>query len=288
MGKTQQQSAPVRKKGKHPCAVCHNGVGTNSIKCNSCGLWVHKRCSGIRSRLKADPNFKCRVCTGDLVQQVRPDPLVLDGETLETVDTFCYLGDTISAGGGAGESVVTRIRCGWGKFRELLPVLTSKRFSLCKRGGLYGACVRSVILHGCETWAVKEEDTMRLERADRAMIRWICGVSFRDRVSSSELRSRLGLRSIDELMRDKRLRWFGHVERSGKAWINQCRKLPKVEGGGKVGRPPKSWKEVLKNDFSVRGVSPSWAKDSDMWRIALKGDPFVNKDPRLLRGKLIM
>ena len=103
-------------------------------------------------------------------------------------------------------------------------MLTSKRFSLCKRGGLYGACVRSVILHGCETWAVKEEDTMRLERADRAMIRWICGVSFRDRVSSSELRSRLGLRSIDELMRDKRLRWFGHVERSDGAWIDKCRK----------------------------------------------------------------
>ena len=70
---------------------------------------MHKRCSGIRSRLKADPNFKCRVCTGDIVQQLRSDPLVLDGETLETVDTFCYLGDTISAGGGAGESVVTRI-----------------------------------------------------------------------------------------------------------------------------------------------------------------------------------
>ena len=96
-------------------------------------------------------------------------------------------------------------------------MLTFKRFSLCKRGRLYRACVRSVILHGCETWAVKEDDIMRLERADRAMIRWICGVSFRDRVSSSELRSWFGLRSIDDLMRDKRLRWYGHVERSGDA-----------------------------------------------------------------------
>ena len=131
---------------------------------------------------------------------------------LETVDIFYYLGDTINAGGGARESVVTRIRCGWGKFKELLPVLTSKRFSLCKKGRLYGACVRSVILHGSETWVVKEEDTMCLERADRAMIRWICGVSFRDRVPSSELRSQLGLRSIDDLMQDKRLRLNGHVE----------------------------------------------------------------------------
>ena len=126
---------------------------------------------------------------------------------------------------------------------------------------------------------------MRLERADRAMIRWICGVSFGDRVSSSELRSRSGLRSIDELMRDKRLRWFGHVERSDGAWIDKCRRLPKVEGGGKVGRPPKSSEEVLKKDFSVRGVSSSWAKYRDRWRAARKGDPNVNRDPCLRGGR---
>ena len=289
MGKTKvmvsNRSSAVRKQGKHPCAVCHKGVRKNSIRCSSCGLWVHKRCSGIKTRLKEDPNFKCRTCTVVPVQQERPAPLVLDDVTLETVDIFCYLGDTISAGGGAGESVVTRIRCGWGKFRELLPVLTSKRFSLCRKGRLFGACVRTVILHGCETWAVKEEDMMRLERADRAMIRWICGISFKDRIPSSELRNRLGLRSIDDLMRDKRLRWYGHVERSDGAWIDKCRKLPKVEGGGKVGRPPKSWNEVLKNDFRVRGVSPSWAEDRDRWRAACRGDPNVNRDPRLRGGR---
>ena len=60
------------------------------------------------------------------------------------------------------------------------------------------------------------------------------------------------------MMRDKRLGWYGHVERSDGAWIDKCRRLPKVEGGGKVGRSPKSWNEVLKNDFRVRGVSSSW------------------------------
>ena len=62
---------------------------------------------------------------------------------------------------------------------------------------------------------------MCLERVDKAMIRWICGVLFRNRVSSSEQRNRLGLKSIDDFMRDKRLRWYGHVERSVDAWINR-------------------------------------------------------------------
>ena len=44
----------------------------------------------------------------------------------------------------------------------------------------FGACVHSpVLLYGCETWAVKEEDTQRIERNDEAMIRWICGVSLK-------------------------------------------------------------------------------------------------------------
>ena len=275
MGKTKvlvsnRRFAPVRQQGEYPCAVCKCGVGENSILCSSCGLWVHKRCSGIRGSLRADPSYRCRVCTGSYVDPVRPDPLVLDGVALETVDTFCYLGDTISAGGGAGESVVTRIRCGWGKFRELLPVLTSKRFSLRRRGNLYAACVRSVFLHGSETWAVKEEDTARLERADRAMIRWICGVPLGDMVPSLVLSGRLGLKSIAEVMRDKRLRWFGHVERSGEdSWISKCRDI-KVEGTGKRGRPPMSWGEVLRGDLRERGISPLSVGDRDRWRAACK------------------
>ena len=83
------------------------------------------------------------------------------------------------------------------------------------------------------------------------------------------------MRSIDDLMRDKRLRWYGYVNRSGDAWINKCSKLPEVEDGGKVGRPPKSWKEVLEKDRKVRGVQPSWAMDRDRWRAACRGDPFL-------------
>ena len=56
---------------------------------------------------------------------------------------------------------------------------------------------------------------MRLDRAGRALIRWICGVAFRERVSSSEVRSRFGLKGTVELICDKRLRRFGHIGRSG-------------------------------------------------------------------------
>ena len=42
---------------------------------------------------------------------------------LEVVDKFCYLGDMLSVDGDADAAVEVRIRIGWNKFRQLLPLL---------------------------------------------------------------------------------------------------------------------------------------------------------------------
>ena len=48
---------------------------------------------------------------------------MVDGAALEIVDKFCYLGNMISAGGGAEESVIARTRSGWKRIRDLLPTV---------------------------------------------------------------------------------------------------------------------------------------------------------------------
>jgi len=50
------------------------------------------------------------------------------------VDKFCYLGDMLSVDGDADATVENRIRNGWNKFRQLVPLLTSKDISLKVRG----------------------------------------------------------------------------------------------------------------------------------------------------------
>ena len=45
------------------------------------------------------------------------------------------------------------------------------------------------------------------------MVRWMCGVSLKDRKRSVDLYSLLGVQSIDEVATRGRSRWFGHVER---------------------------------------------------------------------------
>jgi len=113
---------------------------------------------------------------------------------LEYVDKFCYLGDMIlGARGGAEKSSRARVRCAWDKFRELSPLLTSRGVSLKVKGRLYSTCVQCVMIYGSETWAMKLEDMQRLERAEKMMIIWMCGVTLKDSNSSEELRNKLAI-----------------------------------------------------------------------------------------------
>jgi len=112
------------------------------------------------------------------------------------VDKFCYLGDMLSVDGDADAAVETRIRIGWNKFRQLVLLLTNKDISLTVRGRLYSSCVRSSMLHESETWPIREENEVALQRADRRMVRRMCGVKLQDRIPSRVERDRLGLDDI--------------------------------------------------------------------------------------------
>jgi len=61
------------------------------------------------------------------------------------LDKFCYLGDMLSVDGDADVAVEARIRIGWNKFRQLVPLLTSRDISLVRRGRLYSSCLQSTL-----------------------------------------------------------------------------------------------------------------------------------------------
>ena len=214
LGKTKVMISGLNRgatlsEGKYPCGVCCKGVASNSIFCNNCKCWVHKRCSGVKGRLEAIVNFKCKSCKNLQGKSEEDKKIYLDDIEYEIVGQFCYLGDMLSAGGGAEASTVTRVRSAWKKFRELLPLLTGRVFSHKAKGRLYQACVRSCMMYASETWPLKEDDIKRLCRTDMQMIRWMCGVTLKDRKSSEELRSRLGVTNLKDSLRQNRLRWFG-------------------------------------------------------------------------------
>jgi len=142
-------------------------------------------------------------------------------------------------------AVVARIRIGWNKFRQLVPLLTNKDVSLIMRGRLYSSCVRSSMLHGSETWPVRKENVVAFQRAETRMVRWMCGIKLKDRFSSKELRERLGIDDIALVLQQNRLRWYGHMQRKeDDDWVKKCMEY-EVEGPRPRGRPKRTCREVV-------------------------------------------
>ena len=93
------------------------------------------------------------------------------------------------------------------------------------------------------------------------MVRWMCGVKLKDRLPSQELRERLGVDDIALVLQQNRLRWCGHVLRKDdEDWVKKCMEH-EVEGSRPRGRPKKTWKEVVREDFQARKLNKEDAMD---------------------------
>ena len=85
-----ENAAKITDKDKFLRVVCRKGVYSNTIR-----YWVHKRCSGTRSKLKEDSKFKCQTYANQQ-RDIAVDFLgiELNRHSLEIVERFCYLGNT--------------------------------------------------------------------------------------------------------------------------------------------------------------------------------------------------
>ena len=57
------------------------------------------------------------------------------------------------------------------------------------------------------------EQKAKLERAEMRMVRWMCGVSLREKKTNAELRESICIEKTCDIMRCSRLRWIGHMLR---------------------------------------------------------------------------
>ena len=229
-------------------------------------VWMDWKLDHAFPSYEGNAPLNCReghnLCTKSIYMYLHADCV------LEAVDRFCYLGDMLSAGGGCMAAATARCRCAWGKFREYLPLLTSKPVPFDLRGRLLSSNVCSSMLHGTETWPMTSAALHRLCRNDHAMIRWICRVKPSDDPSMDDLHAKLGICDLAILVREHRLRWFGHAMCSN-GEINRVRSRP-VPGRKGPGRPKKTWEECMKQDLKVCGLSEAGTQDRLSWRSFVK------------------
>ena len=102
------------------------------------------------------------------------------------------------------------------------------------------------------------------------MIRHICNVKpqYTATIRSTELLALLGIEDLDLILKERRLRWYGHVERSNGA-VKTAFDI-QVNGKHGPGRPKMTWKKLIERDRREWKLSAIDPHDRDTWRSGVR------------------
>ena len=87
----------------------------------------------------------------------------IDGETMETVADFVFLGSKITADGDCSHEIKRRLLLGRKVITNLDSILKSRDITLSTKLHLVKAMVFPVVMYGCESWTVKKAEHRRID-----------------------------------------------------------------------------------------------------------------------------
>lgn len=201
-----------------------------------------------------------------------PPSILIDGQPLEVVDNFTYLGSTVTSNASLDAELNTRIA----RATATMARLTKRAWSNPKlttntKIRVYEACVLSTLLYGSEAWAIYSSQEHRLNSFHLRCLRRILNIRWQDRVTNNAVLEKAKTVNIHSVLLKRRLRWLGHVNRMADG------RIPKdllygelVTGKRKLGRPHLRFKDVCKRDMKSAGIDwETWeqlAPHRDTWR----------------------
>jgi hypothetical protein len=224
------------------------GITTNELEA-SCQKWGMKVNSA-----------KCNVISND------PDNIQIDGENVKKVQQFVFLGSVVP---GTTSDVKRRIGLASSAFGRLKEKIWSNRkISIPLKIRLFYSLIVPIAIYASETWTLIVEDERRLNSFEMKCLRSILGVSLRDRLRNQKIRQLLNVdKSLTDMVRKKRMQWFGHVVRLPKcSYVNIAYKQD-FDGKRPKGRPPKRWSDQLRLDTGLPLLTAEkTCQDREKWR----------------------
>ena len=196
-----------------------------------------------------------------------------DEGNIKVVQHFKYLGAYCSADGTNTKELNHRVGKAAGAFRELDMVWKDRYINLNTKMKFYNACVLSTLLYGAECWSLTERDEARLDAFDMRCQRKILRITWLQHKTNHYVRSLTKQPQLTNIIRNRRLKWFGHVLRMDPGRIPRTLYLWKpTHGKRKRGRPRTMWKDVIQRDLKTLGFD--WSveeaevatQDRALWR----------------------
>ena len=188
-----------------------------------------------------------------------PPVITIDSTELEVVDTFKYLGSTVST----STSLDAEISCRIAKAAAVVAKLNkrvwgndllSERTKMC----VYQACVLSILLYGSESWMTYPRQERLLNAFHLRCLRRLLHIRWQDRVTNTEVLEHTGSLSMPSLLIQQRLRWLGHAHRMEPDHLPREILYGELREGVRcVGRRLLRYKDIIKQDLRSAVINTS-------------------------------
>lgn len=202
----------------------------------------------------------------------KPSNPEISGEVVEVVDSFVYLGSTITSDCKPDSDVRRRIALAAAAFASLSKIWASPHLSRNTKIKVYETLIISVLLYGAEAWTLTKALAQKLDSFDTQCLRKIEGVRWYHRITNEEIRSRTETTPVSQTIYKRQVSLIGHLARATPPQdaVKLITAAPSRMWKRPRGRPRQRWDDVLFTTLDEVGIDrTNWrtlARERTFWR----------------------
>ena len=175
----------------------------------------------------------------------------IDGETVETVSDFIFLGSKTTADGDCSHEIKRHLLLGRKVMTNLDSILKSRDITLSTKVCLVKATVFPVVMYGCESWTLKKVEHQRIDAFELWCWRRLLRVPWTARRSNQSILKEISPGySLEGLMLKLKFQYFGHLMQRADL-LEKTLMLGKIEGRRRRGRQRISWLDGITDSMDM-------------------------------------